>query len=529
MAEVVGNSKSRLCADCPYREWIEEVLSLRADLGSARALHEKLRDQLLAKEEEIAALKALVAKREHQMFGRKSEKQGSSSEVSGTRSRSKRKRGQQAGNAAPRRRQHANLPVEHEVAYVPEDERCCPDCGLPLEEFGPPEVTTRYEIKVVVRTVVTSKERLRCRCHCGRLPGIVTAPALGSLFPGSQLGTSIWVELLASRYLDGQPMGAVLRRLAGYGLDLPAGTIHGTTERLTTLFAPLYDALGAYNRQESQWHADETGMKVWLSLPEGTPSAQWWLWTFVAPHSTVFLLDPRRSHAVVLEHLGVEAVGTLVADRHSAYKTFVKMAISILLAFCWAHVRRDFLDTAREWPQLESWCLAWRDRIGELYHLNAQRLDAPPGSATFNRRQRALEHAVDAFFDLVRQEVAQPQVHPVQRKRLESLLRHETGLRVFVDQPAVAMDNNIAERTLRPIVLARQLFYGCQSEASALLLAQLSSILTTLKQQGVNPRQWLGEYLQACALCGGRPPPQAEAFLMRHLPVITARPATKIA
>ena len=115
-------------------------------------------------------------------------------------------------------------------------------------------------------------------------------------------------------------------------------------------------------------------------------------------------------------------------------------------------------------------------------------------------------------------EAAEPDLHPVKCKRLESLLRHEEGLRVFVDNPAVAMDNNCAERTLRPMVLARQLFYGCQSAASAQLLAQLRSIFATLMQQDVAIRPWLDDYLRACALAGGQAPPQAADFLLQHLP-----------
>ena len=101
---------------------------------------------------------------------------------------------------------------------------------------------------------------------------------------------------------------------------------------------------------------------------------------------------------------------------------------------------------------------------------------------------------------------------------MESLLRHEEGLRVFVDNPAIAMDNNTAERALRPQVLSRQLFYGCQSQASVLLLARLTSLFATLAQHGVSVRPWLESYLQGCALAGGAPPQNAEDFLFRHLP-----------
>jgi len=43
---------------------------------------------------------------------------------------------------------------------------------------------------------------------------------------------------------------------------------------------------------------------------------------------------------------------------------------------------------------------------------------------------------------------------------LLSALKHWDGLTVFVDNPLVPMDNNIAERALRPGALGRKNHYG---------------------------------------------------------------------
>ena len=64
----------------------------------------------------------------------------------------------------------------------------------------------------------------------------------------------------------------------------------------------------------------------------------------------------------------------LVCDRYSAYKSLAKGCDELILAFCWAHVRRDFLKAARSWPELERWMFTWVDDIRELYRLNAARL-----------------------------------------------------------------------------------------------------------------------------------------------------------
>ena len=64
--------------------------------------------------------------------------------------------------------------------------------------------------------------------------------------------------------------------------------------------------------------------------------------------------------------------------------------VNILLAFCWAHVRRDFLDAGRTFTELEIWALEWKERIGTLYHLNKRRLE-------HWNCERALTEQSDAF------------------------------------------------------------------------------------------------------------------------------------
>src|SRR2546422_10694107 len=66
----------------------------------------------------------------------------------------------------------------------------------------------------------------------------------------------------------------------------------------------------------------------------------------------------------------------LVCDRCSAYKCLAKACDDLILALCWAHVRRDFLKASRSWPELERWMFTWVEDIRELYRLNAARLEA---------------------------------------------------------------------------------------------------------------------------------------------------------
>ena len=88
-----------------------------------------------------------------------------------------------------------------------------------------------------------------------------------------------------------------------------------------------------------------------------------------------------------------------------------------MLAFCWAHVRRDFLAVARSWPEQEAWALGWVERIGALYACNDRRLEAPRASPQFAARDQEVRQGVAAMDQQREQELAQAALHPARRKQ----------------------------------------------------------------------------------------------------------------
>ena len=112
--------------------------------------------------------------------------------------------------------------------------------------------------------------------------------------------------------------------------------------------------------------ADETRGRVFIDT-EGKTGHRWWLWVFLGTDTVVFILDPSRSHEVPEGHFPADAKLVLVVDRYSAYKAMKQVLCgNILLAFCWAHVRRDFVEVGKGWAELKPWALAWLERIREL-------------------------------------------------------------------------------------------------------------------------------------------------------------------
>ena len=102
-------------------------------------------------------------------------------------------------------------------------------------------------------------------------------------------------------------------------------------------------------RSESHWHADETRCMVFVDI-EGKVGHRWYLWVFQSPSVIHYVLDPTRSADVPIAELAQVQGGIVSCDRYSTYKKFVRLHTTFVLAFCWAHQRRDFLELANSYP-----------------------------------------------------------------------------------------------------------------------------------------------------------------------------------
>jgi transposase len=479
-------------------------------------MHQRALARLAELKAENEQLRAQLILREQQLFGKKSE-QGAAPQSAPSAAprppKPRRPRGHQRGQPGHPRRDHSHLPAVEVPIELPAEQQACSDCGRPFASFPGTEDSEVLEVEVKAYRRVYRRKRYRPTCSCGKHPGIVTAPAAPKVIPKSGLGVSVWVEVLLDKFLFYRPTYRLLADWRTRGLGPPLGTLTDGLQRLLPLFKPLYDKLVEHNQSQKHWHADETRWLVFATV-EGKVGHRWWLWAFHSPQAVVFVLDPGRGHDVPEGHLGPVKEGILSVDRYAAYKAMkqVKEGL-ILLAFCWAHVRRDFLGVARSWPSEEAWALGWVGRIGLLYQANDARLEVLGRAQTFAQKDGELRRQVTAMAQQAEQELADPKIHPARQKVLVSLQEHWAGLTVFVDHPEVPMDNNAAERVERGPAVLRKNSYGSGAVWAGELAAVLFSLFQTLSLWGLNPRLWLSAYLQACAEAGGRAPERPERFL----------------
>ena len=459
---------------------------------------------------ELEAAQAKVRDLQKRLFGRKSEHSPHDDNAQTLDKKTSRPRGQQPGAPGHGRTMQEHLPAHHETIGI--DSPQCPDCGLDYADFPGTEDSETLEIEVKAHRRVTHRKRYRKTCQCKDVPGIITAPPPARLIPKGKYGISVWVHLLLSKFLYGQPTHRLLQDLSDLGLTLSAGTLTGGLQAIAPLFKPLEAALLTKLRSESHWHADETRWMVFDEI-EGKSGHRWYLWVFQSKSVIHYVLDPSRSADVPIDELEKALGGIVSCDRYSAYKKFARLYPQFILAFCWAHQRRDFLELAVSHPDLSAWAFGWVDKIGELYHLNNSRLKTLPGTVEFAECDQLLRQAVEQMAGARAAALKEPSLKEPAVKVLQSMENHWSGLTVFVDHPDVPMDNNTGERTVRTAVVGRKNYYGSGSRWSGELTAMMFSLLMTVKLWDINPRTWLSAWLHACAANGNQAPNDLSAFL----------------
>jgi transposase len=511
----------RSCPDCPDRPLLFQA---RQQAHYYRALFDAAKQREAKKDSRIAELEAEIRILKQRLYGSKSESRHSpdqlktttpedplgegvspadaASAASAATSKPRRRRGQQKGNPIPERRDYSHLPS------------CC---GKPFSPGGYEEDSDIIEIEVKAYRRRIRRRRYRRTCSCPGSPTIVSAPVAPRVLPHNRFGVSVWVQILLDKYNYARASNKQLDDLRGHGLDLASGTIIGGLKRLAFLFEPIYEKLRHRSRQQVLWNADETRWPVFQVI-EGKASNRWYIWLFESADCVVFTLDKGRAHDVPENHFGEKAHGIVVVDRYSAYKAMKHVKEGRLrLAFCWAHQRRDFLELEKSWPKLSDWAAEWVARIGQLYRRNDERLAEKEKSPEYAKKDNVLREAVAAMRQRLEKELADEKLHPAKRKVLSSMKEHWGGLTIFVHEPAVPMDNNRGERTLRIAALCRKNFYGSGAEWSGKLATGMFSILATLKKWRISRRKWLTAYLQACAEAGGQVPKDVERWLPWNL------------
>ena len=482
----------------------------RRENARLRRTEKGLRNRIATLEADVARLRATGKVLSKKLYGRKSEQQ--------QKPRSDRKRGQQRGAPGHGRTQRPGLEERPEVHAPPPEACVCGQCGQPYAPNGVEE-STLVEIEVKAHKRVIQRERFRRTCACASSPIEVSAPPVPRLFRGTPYGITFWARLLFELCVCLRPVHRIAAWMSAQGLPVSPGTLANSLKRFVPLFRPLFEAILAHQNGAILRHADETTWRVRELAGEGR-SNRAWLWTSVSHDAVCLHIDATRSAEAAGKLLaGIIPNAVIVCDRYVAYQKLARMLGGlVILAFCWAHMRRDFIEAAAGQARLTRWCQGWIGRIAEIYRLNDERLEHyDPGrkrqTPAFDAAQTVLKGAVDTLFAQADRELAILPDQAREARVLRSLVNHREGLCVFVDRPFVPLDNNFAERILRAPAIARRLSHGSDSVKGAAFTATLYTVVGTLSMNGINVLRWLEAWLTECASNGGKPPDDLSPWL----------------
>lgn len=329
----------------------------------------------------------------------------------------------------------------------------CPECGNPLEAKGDEHRSVLDSRPVKAEKILYLLEKKWCR-RCGKT---VRAEAPGVL-PKNLYGNQLMANAAVMHYLHGIPVGRVCEQL-GIG----DGALLNIFHRMATLFSGIVPQLVEEYRQSPVKHADETSWR--------TNGKNGYAWLFATPKISIFLFKKTRSASVPREVFGKERLpGTLVVDRYNGYN---KMPCNI--QYCYSHLLREVQDIEKEFPdQIEA--IAFVSSVAPLLALAMGLRRQPISDDQFSQQATEVERQIKVL-------MGSSARHMAIRRIQDIFTENEARLYHWARDRNVPAENNLAERDLRPTVIARKVSFGSQSDGGAYTRGVLMTVVHTLKKR----------------------------------------------
>jgi transposase len=381
---------------------------------------------------------------------------------------------------------------------------CCPECGGELRLVGEDVSEILDMIAAQMKVIEVARLKKSCRC-CEKM---VQVPAPSRPIPGSMAGAGLLAYILVSKFDDHLPLYRLNEIFARMGVDIPDSTMVDWCGRAMQVLQPLIERIDAAIMASDLLHADDTPIRVLdrslrdKGMGKGVKKGRIWTyvrdqrpWAGTSPPGAVYYFAPDWKEEHVHRHLQ-QSSGILQADGYKGYgKLYSAGAVGpsrFKEAACWAHWRRDFHDI---WTSNKSEIAREAlDRIGALYDIERS-INGQPPEIRLAARQKQSKPKAEAF-----RLWAEAQLTRIPGKGdLAAAFRYGlsrwSSLCLFMEDGRVAIDNNAAERALRPIGVGRRNWLFAGADTGAETLARAMTIIETAKMNGLDPQAYLADVL----------------------------------
>jgi transposase len=349
-------------------------------------------------------------------------------------------------------RKAVSLTQADRVERVPLPESC-PHCGGRMELTGTRVRSVTRAVPVKVERVAYQLERRTC-CRCGRAQ-MARPPGV---FPKALYDNPFLAHTAVQHYLHQETLGSLGRQL-GVGDGSLVKVLHFVAARMEGVVPRLIQEY----RQAPVKHADETGWR--------TDGQNGYAWFFGGEDLEVFRFRKTRSASVAQEVLGQARLpGHLVVDRYNGYNH-----APCPIQYCYAHLLRLVEDLEKNFPgepEVLTFVAALAKQLARAMKLRTRHL----GWRKFKREAMRIKKAI-------RRIVESPAKHPAVQSVQDVFRQRPDRLYHWAEDPRIPAENNLAERQLRPLVIARKISFGSQSDAGAKTRETLMTVLRTLQKR----------------------------------------------
>ena len=379
---------------------------------------------------------------------------------------------------APKRRNRGRKPLPKDLPRdrreygVPEAEKTCPDCGAEKQRIGE-DVTEQLDY-VPASLVVVEHVRLKYACkHC---QGHVTqAEKPPQPIEKGLAGPGLLAHVITSKYCDHLPLHRQESILARHGVELSRSTLCDWMMDTAALLEPVVRGMQREMLKSAVLHTDDTPVPV--QAKGRTHRAYLWVYLGNADHPyTIYDFTWNRSRAgpaAILENYE----GYLQADAFSGYNPLYVTGRIVELG-CWAHARRKFYEAKESDPVRAHDALR---RIGEMYRVEADARDLDAAGRLALRRQRT-RPLLESFAQWLEKPGGQVLPKSPLGKAIAYAENHWAALERFTTDGHFSIDNNAAERALRPVCVGRKNWLFAGSERGGHAAAILYSLIESAKR-----------------------------------------------
>jgi transposase len=396
----------------------------------------------------------------------------------------------------------ATTPREHVV--LDPGERC-PDCGGALRLVGEDVAEILELVAAQLKVIETARLKKSCR-QCEKM---VQTAAPTRPIPRGMAGPALLAHILVAKYDDHVPLYRQGEIFARQGADIPRSTLIDWCGEAIAVLRPLVERIKVEVMRTDRLHADDTPIqvldpKVRQSRGKARAVKEGRIWTYVRddrpwggndPPVVAYFFSPDRKGEHPQGHLA-DFKGILQADAYGGFAKLYEAAPGtgprIREAACWAHLRRDFHDV---WKATGSPIAKDAlERIGKLYDIERQITGQSAAGRRDVRQERSRPH-VQAFRTWCENQLARVPAKGDLAKAMRYALNRWQAFTLFLEDGRVAIDNNPAERAIRPVAIGRKNWLFAGSDAGGETLADAMTVIETAKLSGHNPEAYLADVL----------------------------------